>query len=61
MPYQSLVNKYVIPVIEAHRAEGRAAQQQLWTKWLERKTQAESQGIPFNEPPPQVNGTETDQ
>ena len=62
--YQSLVNRYVWPVIERHEARGRAeghaqghaegmqAQNEIWNAWLQRKESAEAQGIEFNEPPP---------
>ena len=58
--YQSLVNRYVIPVIERHKAEGRTegraegvqAQNELWNAWLQRKEAAEAEGIEFNEPRP---------
>ena len=64
MIYQSLVNRYVKPVIELHEARGRAeghaqgraqgaqVQNELWHAWLRRKQAAEAQGIEFNEPPP---------
>ena len=62
--YQSLVNRYVRPVIERHEARGRAqgraeghtegaqVQNGLWNAWLQRKEAAEAQGIEFNEPRP---------
>ena len=54
--YQSLVNTFVKPVIERHqkvgRAQGARAQNELWQAWLQRKQQAEAQGLPFNEPHP---------
>ena len=60
--YQSLVNRYVRPVIERHEARGRAqgraegaqVQNDLWNAWLQRKEAAEAQGIEFNEPPPRT-------
>ena len=66
--YQSLVNTFVTPVIERHEARGRAEgkaqgiaqgqqeQNTLWRTWLQRKLEAEAQGLEFNELPP---GTET--
>ena len=66
--YQSLVNTFVTPVIERHEARGRAEgkaqgiaqgkqeQNTLWLTWLQRKLEAEAQGLEFNELPP---GTET--
>ena len=38
------------------RAEGRNEQQERWLEWLERRRQAEKNGLPFNEPPPGLNG-----
>ena len=34
------------------RSEGRAEANQAWKSWLERKTAAESKGLPFDEPQP---------
>ena len=54
--YQAMVNRYVTPVIERHRAEGRvegrAERDAEWDEWLRRRAEAESQGQPFDEPPP---------
>ena len=54
--YQAMVNRYVIPVIERHRAEGRvegrAERDTEWIQWLRRREAAEAQGRDFNEPPP---------
>ena len=66
--YQAMVNRFVIPVIEAHeargraegrvegrvegRAEGRAESAAEWRAWLQRSGEAEAQGQPFDEPPP---------
>ena len=62
--YQFAVNKWVKPVIQRHRdagraqgrvegrSEGRAEANQAWKSWLERKTDAENKGLPFNEPQP---------
>ncbi len=39
---------------EAHGLiEGQAHMHRLWTEWLDRKEAAESEGVPFEEPPPQ--------
>ena len=38
------------------RAEGRHEQQERWLQWLERRQQAEANGLPFDEPPPSLNG-----
>ena len=50
--YQAMVNRYVIPVIEARRAEGRAESNAQWRAWNRRRMDAEAQGLPFTEPPP---------
>lgn len=78
--YQAMVNRFVIPVIEAHEARGRAeglemgrkegrvegleagrvegleagraAERAAWREWNRRRMDAESQGQPFDEPPP---------
>ena len=62
--YQAMVNRYVIPVIERHKAEGRAEgrtqgraegkaeRDAEWLQWLRRREDAEAQGLPFDEPPP---------
>ena len=50
--YQFVVNRYVIPVIEAHKAEGRAENQAEWQVWNERRIAAEREGREFTEPTP---------
>ena len=61
-------NKFVKPVIERHRAEGKAEGKlegkaegkaegktemyRRWADWNARRLQAESKGVPFDEPPP---------
>ena len=50
--YQAMVNRFVIPVIEAHKAEGRAESNAEWRAWNQRRIDAEARGRPFNEPPP---------
>ena len=63
--YQFVVNRYVIPVIEGHKAEGReqgrveglqqgrAEVRAEWQAWNERRLAAERQGREFTEPTPQ--------
>ena len=46
-----LTNKFVKPVIEKHRAEGRDEERRKWTKWNARRIEAEKSGQPFDEPP----------
>ena len=62
--YQAMVNRYVIPVIEKHKAEGRAEgiQQGVeqgrtqaheeWIAWNRRRVEAKRQGREFDESPP---------
>ena len=54
--YEDLADRFVRPIIERHqkvgRAQGAQAQNELWQAWLQRKQQAEAQGLVFNEPPP---------
>ena len=57
--YQAMVNRYVTPVIERHRAEGRGEMDARWREWLQRRTDAESKGQPFDEPPPRPNPTDS--
>ena len=54
--YHIITNCFTIPVIERHRAEGRvegrAEINQAWAEWNQRRMDAEAQGMPFDEPPP---------
>ncbi len=58
--YQAMVNRYVIPVIEKHKAEGRAQglEQGLeqaheeWIAWNRRRVEAKRQGRDIDESPP---------
>ena len=54
--YNAAINLLVKPIIEKHRDQGRqeghAEANQQWEAWLQRKTEAESNGLPFDEPPP---------
>ena len=47
--------KYVTPLIERRRAEGRAEANDNWRAWLRRRQEAEERGEPFNEPEPYSN------
>ena len=55
--YQFVVNRYVIPVIEGHKAEGReeglAEARAEWQAWNRRRLAAEREGREFTEPTPQ--------
>lgn len=54
--YQAIVNRWVIPVIQAHeargRAEGRTAERARWQDWNRRRMEAAANGLPFHELPP---------
>ena len=60
--YQAMVNRYVLPVIEKHKAEGRAEgrakgraeEREAWQAWNRRRIDAEKQGRKFDESPPGV-------
>ena len=55
--YQLVVNRFVIPVIEAHKAEGhkqgRAEVRAEWRAWNEHRLAAEREGRKFTEPTPE--------
>ena len=59
--YHIITNRFTIPAIEKHRAEGRAEGEeqtnQAWREWLRRRDEAEAQGIPFDEPSPDQRDT----
>ncbi len=68
--YQAMVNRFVIPVIEKHRDEGRAEGRvegrvqtnAAWQAWNQRRVDAEARGLPFDEPPPgELPGDDYDQ
>ena len=48
--------KYVTPLIERRRAEGRAEVNRVWREWNRRRVEAEARGEPFNEPEPYGDG-----
>ena len=50
--YQAIVNRWVIPVIQAHEARGRNAERARWQEWNRRRMDAAAQGLDFDEPPP---------
>ncbi len=62
--YRYAIERWVKPMAEKRRAEsyaagradgreeGRTETNQQWQEWLQRKTEAESRGLPFDEPPP---------
>ena len=54
--YRYAIEHWVKPMAEKRRAEGYAKGQadanRQWEEWLQRRTEAESRGLPFDEPPP---------
>ncbi len=42
------------------RGEGRVEAHRQWTEWLRRKMEAESNGEPFDDPPPDIDSNDTD-
>ncbi len=63
--YHIITNRFTIPAIEKHRREGRKEgitegveqSNQAWRDWLIRRDEAEAQGLPFDEPPPDQRDT----
>ncbi|MCY4057003.1 MAG: hypothetical protein OXG44_03280 [Gammaproteobacteria bacterium] len=47
-----MVNRLVIPVIEAHKAKGREEVMEEWRAWNKRRLAAEREGRQFDESPP---------
>ena len=64
---QYLRNKFVKPLIERHKAEGRAEgvvegeanERRRWSEWNRRRMDAAAAGVPFDEPPPDELSGET--
>ena len=54
--YHIITNRFVLPTIERHREEGRMEGEEranrAWRDWLREREEAEAEGRPFNEPPP---------
>ena len=62
--YQYITNRFTLPVIERHLAqgreegreqgieEGRAETNQKWQAWNQRRMDAAANNLPFDEPPP---------
>ena len=49
-----LTNRFVRPLIERHKAEGRKEALEEMRDWNLRRLEAEKKGEPFHEPPPSV-------
>lgn len=60
IPIEALRDKFVRPIAEGHRAEGRVEGRvqgetnmyNAWADWNSRRLEAEGEGRPFDEPPP---------
>ena len=50
--YNYAMERWVKPLAEKRREEGRAEANRQWEAWLQHETEAESQGLPFDEPQP---------
>ena len=50
--YRYLSDKFLKPLHEKIRAEGREEANRLWAEWNRRREDAEAKGEPFDEPPP---------
>ncbi len=50
--YRYLSDKFLKPLHEKLRAEGREEVQLRWASWNERRLDAEKKGEPFHDPPP---------
>ena len=54
--YHAFANRFIKPVIEEHReegiAEGMKQSNRAWSEWNRRRLDAEAEGVPFDEPPP---------
>ena len=53
--YRYLSDKFLKPLHEKLRTEGREETHRLWAAWNQRRLEAEQNGEPFNEPPPGSN------
>ena len=51
--------KWLEPLKEQQRAEGVSSADAEWEAWLDRRSKAESDGIPFDEPPPSARRSAT--
>ena len=52
IPIEALRDKFVRPIAEGHRAEGRIQMYKEWSDWNSRRLAAEAEGRSFDEPPP---------
>ncbi len=47
-----LTEKFIEPLRDQYRKEGREEANRKWSDWNNRRMKAEDEGIPFDEPPP---------
>ena len=56
--YYHMLSRLVDPIIKRHEnrgeARGRAKTNQAWREWNRRRLDHEAQGLPFDEPPPDL-------
>lgn len=54
--YHAFANRFIKPVIEGHEERGREMgmkqSNRAWSEWNRRRLDAEAEGVPFDEPPP---------
>ena len=55
-----LAKLYTDRVRAEGREEGRGERDQLWEAWNKRRLEAERGGLPFTEPTPSRNGTQSE-
>ena len=64
--YHIITNRFTMPAIEKHRKQGREEgitegmekSNQAWREWLRRREEADAEGRPFDEPPPDQRDTQ---
>ena len=67
--YHIITNRFTKPVIEEHIAQGREVglaegvdkSNKAWREWLQKRDNAEAQGLPFDEPSPDQQSRHKDE
>ncbi len=49
-----LSSKFVTPLVERYRSEGRSEMHSAWLVWYRKSEEAKAKGLPFDEPPPEL-------
>ena len=49
-----LSSKFVTPIVERHKSEGRSEMHNAWLAWYRKSEEAKAKGIPFDDPPPEL-------